>query len=240
MPFVFDEDPAAARLLRETVRRARDLPLLRQRRPRAPARGQGPHLRRRQAARPDRRAGDPLSQDPARALRRVRAAAGRCSRSAGASRPSSSRRCRTSPPAARRPPGRWIGHRIGGFICYEAIFPSLVRRFAAGGAELLVNVTNDAWYGTTSAPAPAPGDGGVPSDREPPLPGAGRQYRDHRRRRPARPGARADARCSRPPCSCGKCPSSRRRPSTRATATCSRRRAGRPPWRCWRRRHAAE
>ena len=44
------------------------------------------------------------------------------------------------------------GHRIGGFICYEAIFPSLVRRFAAGGAELLVNVTNDAWYGTTSAP----------------------------------------------------------------------------------------
>jgi apolipoprotein N-acyltransferase len=44
------------------------------------------------------------------------------------------------------------GHRIGGFICYEAVFPSLVRRFAAGGAELLVNITNDAWYGTTSAP----------------------------------------------------------------------------------------
>jgi apolipoprotein N-acyltransferase len=44
------------------------------------------------------------------------------------------------------------GRGIGGFICYEAIFPSLVRRFAAGGAELLVNVTNDAWYGTTSAP----------------------------------------------------------------------------------------
>ena len=41
---------------------------------------------------------------------------------------------------------------MGGFICYEAIFPALVRRFAAGGAELLVNVTNDAWYGTTSAP----------------------------------------------------------------------------------------
>ena len=44
------------------------------------------------------------------------------------------------------------GHRVGGFICYEAIFPSLVRRFGAGGAELLVNITNDAWYGTTSAP----------------------------------------------------------------------------------------
>ena len=44
------------------------------------------------------------------------------------------------------------GHRIGGYICYEAIFPGLVRRFSAQGAELLVNVTNDAWYGTTSAP----------------------------------------------------------------------------------------
>jgi apolipoprotein N-acyltransferase len=44
------------------------------------------------------------------------------------------------------------GHRIGGTICYEAIFPALVRGFAARGAELLVNVTNDAWYGTTSAP----------------------------------------------------------------------------------------
>jgi apolipoprotein N-acyltransferase len=44
------------------------------------------------------------------------------------------------------------GHRIGGYVCYEAIFPGLVRRFPAEGAELLVNITNDAWYGTTSAP----------------------------------------------------------------------------------------
>jgi len=44
------------------------------------------------------------------------------------------------------------GHLVGGYICYEAIFPALVRRFAASGAELLINVTNDAWYGTTSAP----------------------------------------------------------------------------------------
>jgi apolipoprotein N-acyltransferase len=37
-------------------------------------------------------------------------------------------------------------------ICYEAIFPDLGRRFAANGAGLLVNITNDAWYGRTSAP----------------------------------------------------------------------------------------
>jgi len=48
--------------------------------------------------------------------------------------------------------GDVLGHRIGGYICYEAIFPGLVRRFTTQGAELLVNVTNDAWYGRTSAP----------------------------------------------------------------------------------------
>jgi apolipoprotein N-acyltransferase len=48
--------------------------------------------------------------------------------------------------------GRMDGHGLGVFICYEAIFPDLVRRFPKDGAELLVNITNDAWYGTTSAP----------------------------------------------------------------------------------------
>jgi apolipoprotein N-acyltransferase len=48
--------------------------------------------------------------------------------------------------------GEALGHRLGAFICYESVFPHLVRRFSAGGAELLVNMTNDAWYGRTSAP----------------------------------------------------------------------------------------
>ncbi len=55
-------------------------------------------------------------------------------------------------PGTEATTGDVLGHRIGAYICYEAIFPGLVRRFPAQGAELLVNVTNDAWYGTTSAP----------------------------------------------------------------------------------------
>jgi len=42
--------------------------------------------------------------------------------------------------------------RFGILICYEGIFPELTRRFAAGGADFLVNITNDAWFGNTSAP----------------------------------------------------------------------------------------
>jgi apolipoprotein N-acyltransferase len=43
-------------------------------------------------------------------------------------------------------------HRIGILICYEGIFPELARAAAANGAGLLVNITNDAWYGRSSAP----------------------------------------------------------------------------------------
>lgn len=48
--------------------------------------------------------------------------------------------------------GRVEGHPVGATICYEAIFPDLVRGFAQGGAEMLVNITNDGWYGRSSAP----------------------------------------------------------------------------------------
>ena len=44
------------------------------------------------------------------------------------------------------------GHWMGTFICYEAIFPELVREFARQGAEFFVNITNDAWFGNSSAP----------------------------------------------------------------------------------------
>jgi apolipoprotein N-acyltransferase len=37
-------------------------------------------------------------------------------------------------------------------ICYELLFPDLVRRFVGDGATLLLAITNDAWYGRTGAP----------------------------------------------------------------------------------------
>lgn len=42
--------------------------------------------------------------------------------------------------------------KFGVSISYEIYFPSEVRRFVQNGAEFLVNITNDAWYGRTAAP----------------------------------------------------------------------------------------
>ncbi len=42
--------------------------------------------------------------------------------------------------------------KFGTLICFEVIFPDLVRRFVKNGAEFLVTITNDGWYGKTSAP----------------------------------------------------------------------------------------
>ena len=43
------------------------------------------------------------------------------------------------------------GTRIGAFICYESVFPDEVRQFAAEGAQVFVNLSNDGWYGDSGA-----------------------------------------------------------------------------------------
>jgi apolipoprotein N-acyltransferase len=44
------------------------------------------------------------------------------------------------------------GSAVGTAICYEIIYPGLVRGFVTRGSRLLVTITNDAWYGPTAAP----------------------------------------------------------------------------------------
>ena len=44
------------------------------------------------------------------------------------------------------------GHVYGVFICYESIFGDEVREFVRNGAEVLVNISDDGWYGDTGAP----------------------------------------------------------------------------------------
>jgi apolipoprotein N-acyltransferase len=47
---------------------------------------------------------------------------------------------------------QWKNYKLGVQICYEIIFPDLSRAMVKNNAGLLVNVTNDAWYGRSSAP----------------------------------------------------------------------------------------
>jgi apolipoprotein N-acyltransferase len=41
---------------------------------------------------------------------------------------------------------------FGTVICYEVVFPGLVRKFYAQGGDFIVNITNDAWFGRTTGP----------------------------------------------------------------------------------------
>lgn len=52
---------------------------------------------------------------------------------------------------ASRQPLDANGTKYGVFICYESIFPDEVRQFAVNGAQVLVNISNDGWYGDSGA-----------------------------------------------------------------------------------------
>jgi apolipoprotein N-acyltransferase len=55
-------------------------------------------------------------------------------------------------PGADSSPLVWGERKLGVLICYEGIFPALARQTVQKGASALVIITNDAWYGPTSAP----------------------------------------------------------------------------------------
>jgi apolipoprotein N-acyltransferase len=44
------------------------------------------------------------------------------------------------------------GHAVSVPICYEVIFPELIRAFTAKGGELIVTISNDSWAGNTAGP----------------------------------------------------------------------------------------
>jgi apolipoprotein N-acyltransferase len=54
-------------------------------------------------------------------------------------------------PGISRAPLQAGSSNLGVFICYESIFPDEVRQLAAHGAQVLVNISNDGWYGDSGA-----------------------------------------------------------------------------------------
>ena len=46
----------------------------------------------------------------------------------------------------------WKDVKLGVQICFEVIFPDLARASVKNGADILINITNDAWFGRSSAP----------------------------------------------------------------------------------------
>src|SRR6185369_10137961 len=48
-------------------------------------------------------------------------------------------------------PLSFAGQRLGGAVCYEIVYPWIVRNEVRHGASMLFSLTNDAWYGTLGA-----------------------------------------------------------------------------------------
>ena len=104
----------------------------------------------RRAAKSVRRARFHIRQDSSGAIRRIRSAAPL----AHVRRKAHRRHRRFHARAPRISVGKLPGGRqFGAFICYEAIFPNEVRRFTPTARELLINMSNDGWFGRSSAPA---------------------------------------------------------------------------------------
>ena len=55
-------------------------------------------------------------------------------------------------PGTHRTVFTYDGHHYGTFICYESTFADEIRLFVLKGADVLVNISDDGWYGDTSAP----------------------------------------------------------------------------------------
>ena len=55
-------------------------------------------------------------------------------------------------PGQSRKPLALGNNRMGVFICYEAVYPGEIREFANNGAQVFVNISDDAWFGQTAAP----------------------------------------------------------------------------------------
>ncbi len=69
------------------------------------------------------------------------------------------------------------GHPANAIICFEAVFPRLVRGFVQRGSRLIINLTNDGWYGRQRCSLPAPRNCTVPGGGKPEVSAAGHELR---------------------------------------------------------------
>ena len=174
---------------------------------RARRRGRAPHLRRGQAARPAGRARRCATTRCTSCPSASTCPCSRSSRSAGASRPSSSQE------VLGLHPGHGGRHRRASTATASAA-SSATRRSSrtssaaspAAGRGAAGQHHERRLVRDHLGALPAPGHGRLPRGREPPLPGARREHRHHRGRGPAGPRARADARSSSRRSSCARCP----------------------------------